>query len=224
MEPGKRCIVNLVTHAYIRGQRRLLDSLKKHGYHDSLSTWSCEYPKGSPTHHQVPYAFKLYCLKQAHRDGSEVLLWLDASMWATRHPDPLFRFIEEQGYMLEYAGQWLGCYSTDAFLAKHGMTRDEAMKIPMVSAGFTGLDMRHPVAVEFLNRWMVMAQDGVSFLGPWTATGDDPNYKGHRHDMSAASLIVHQMGMKVTDPRFMVYDAYTPNPGSDVCFLCRGCC
>lgn len=219
MEPGKRCIVNFATHRYSRSQRRLRDSLKSVGYAEPFELWECEYPPGCSNHHQVPYAFKTHCLKQAQKSGFEVLLWLDASMYAAKHPESVFRTIEDQGYMMEYAGQWLGWYSTDAFLAKHGVTRDEAMKIPMVSAGFLGLDLRQPVAVEFLDRWHAMAQDGVSFLGPWKAKGADPNYKGHRHDMTAASLLIHQMGLKMVDPHFMVYDVYTPKPGPDVCFL-----
>lgn len=220
MEPGKRCVVNFVTHGYIRGQLRLRNTLKEHGYQGRRAFWDCKYPPGCPDHHTgVPYAFKTYALKDAQKSGNEVLLWLDASMYAIRSPEPVFRFIEENGYMMEFAGQWLGWYSTDAFLAKHGMTRDEAMKIPMVTAGFLGLDMRHPAAVEFLDRWHVMAQDGVSFIGPWKDSNDDPNYKGHRHDMSAASLIIHQMGLKMVDPHFMVYGAYTPKPSEDVCFL-----
>lgn len=222
MEKGKRCILNVATGAFRRGQERLLAALQDRGYDGAVMCWQDEMPSGCPAHREVPYAFKTYAMNEARAAGYDVLLWLDASMWPIKNPEPVFRWIEDRGHLFELAGQWLGWYSTDAFLAKNGLTRDEAMAIPTFSAGFTGLDLRNPGSLIFLNAWHAMARDGVSFHGPWTASGPDPRYKGHRHDMSAASLLAHRFGMELTGPRFMVYDAYTPDPGPDVVFLCRG--
>ena len=225
MSAGRRCIINVATDSYKKGQERLENSLKKVNYTDQYILWENTYPPNSPTHQQVPYGFKTYAFLEAQRQGYDVVLWLDASMWAVKNPTPVFEHIEEHGYMIEAAGQWLGWWSTDAFLSHHGLTRDEAMKIPMFSAGFTGLDLRNSRSLEFLNKWHETAQDGISFIGPWKDSGPDPNYKGHRHDMSAASLIAHKMGMKMRDPTFMVYGAYLKGPpAADVCFLCRGIC
>jgi hypothetical protein len=227
MDKGNRCIVNVSTGGFIRGQNRLVASLLRHGYDGGFMLWGDELPAGCPSHRDVPYAFKTYALNEAKTAGYDVLFWLDASMWAVKNIEPAMRHIEEHGHLFEVAGQWLGWYSTDAFLEKHGLTRDEAMTIPTFSAGFTGLDLRHPQSLEFLDKWHEMAKDGVSFCGAWNndnnACSIDPRCKGHRHDMSAGSLLAHRMGMELIGPRFMVYDAYTPCPGQDVIFLCRGC-
>jgi hypothetical protein len=228
MSAGRRCILNAALGSYYTGQARLVKSLQDVGYTGDKIFWRDQYPPGSPTHQQVPYAFKIYALLEARRQGYEVVLWLDASIWAIKNIEPVFRHIEERGHLFEVAGQWLGWYVTDAFLAKNGLSRDAAMTIPMFTAGFTGLDLRQPKAIEFLEKWRGMSQDGVSFLGPWNnhdcACSQDPRCKGHRHDMSAASLLAHRMGMELQPcPTFLVYSAYlTGPPPESVCFYCRG--
>jgi hypothetical protein len=73
-----------------------------------------------------------------------------------------------------------------------------------------------------------MARDGVSFLGPWDnrdgRCSPDPRCKGHRHDLTAGSLLAYRMGMKTTaHPTYIVYSAYLQGPPpQDVCFYCRG--
>ena len=215
--------MNVSTGIYAKGHARLLASLQSVGCSVPVVSWVNQLPPGCPLHAQVPYAFKTYALRAAQAMGYDVLLWLDASMLAVGSLEPLFQHIEEHGHRFELAGHWLGWWSTDAFLRHHKLSRDQAMTIPMFSAGFAGLDLRHPQSAEFLRRWHAMAQDGVSFIGPWQDSGSDPRYKGHRHDMSAGSLLAHQLGMPLSgEPRFMVYDIYTPNPGPEVCVFCRG--
>lgn len=223
---SNRCIINVATPEYAAGQRRLSESLKPYAVHTLL--WSDGgLPPGSPPHKgpgAVPYAFKLYAFAEARRQGYESILWLDASMYAIRDPAPVFEVMESQGYMIEACGGWLGNWTTDAFLTHHKISRDDAMTIPMFSAGFCGFDFRHSLAREFVDAWMRLSKDGVSFHGPWYGASHDPRFKGHRHDMAAGSLLAHRMGMKMTDPRFMVYGAYLEGrePGPDVCFICRG--
>ncbi len=133
-------------------------------------------------------------------------------------PKKALKVMEEAGWLV---GQW----ATDASLAKLGMSRDAAMTVPMFSAGFTGLDLRNERSREFLRRWHAAAQDGVSFIGPWTnqdrKCSADPRVLGHRHDMTAASIIAHKLGMVPAKPTFMAYDG--PGPFAEtVCIRARG--
>ena len=216
------CIVNVAVGAYLPSQERLAQSLKDVGYEGATMFWTGEFPAGCPGHLEVPYAFKTFALTEAKKAGHEIALWVDSSLYAVQNPQPVFSWIEEHGHLFELAGHWLGTWCTDAFLEKNEITRDEAMVIPMYSAGFTGLDLRLPRSREFLRQWHKMAVDGVSFIGPWQGKSNDPRYQGHRHDMSAASLLAYRLGMKLTDPRFMVYADYTPNPSAGAVFLCKG--
>jgi len=73
------------------------------------------------------------------------------------------------------------------------------MQIPMYSAGFTGLNFEHPVAEQFFKHWRAAADAGV-FKGAWTneakQVSQDERCKGHRHDMTAASIIANALGMR----------------------------
>ena len=223
MDQPSRCIINVATDHYKVGQDRLVASLREHGYTGEIMLWGDNLPDGCPTHQQVPYAFKTYAMQAAARAGHNVLLWLDASMWAIKSPEPVLRHIEEHGHLFDAGWDgWLGNWTTDAFLAKHGMTRDEAMTVRMFAAGVTGLDLRRPRSVEFLDRWHGMAQDGVSFIGPWKGESEDPRYNGHRHDMSAASLLAHRMGLEIVDIGCWKYQAFVPDPPPETIFFCRG--
>jgi len=216
------CICSVATGGFVTGLNRLISSLDKVGYTGGRLFYNSTLPPGSPHPSVVPYAFKLYALKEAQRQGYTSLLWLDSSMWAIKPVEPVFDYIEKEGYLFEAAGQLLGWWSTDAFLKHHNLTRDEAITYPLHSAGFTGLNLISPLAQKFLDRWFELAQDGVSFIGPWNDSGPDPRYKGHRHDMSAAGLIIHQLGMKIIPPTFMHYQAYVPDGKPTTVFFCRG--
>ena len=197
----KPCIVNVsCDHWYPRGQDRLKASLGKVGYDGETLFFRNKFPTNSPPHAKVPYAFKIYAIMEAINRGHKLLLWCDSSMVAVANPAPLFYKIEESGHFFVSEAQKLGNWSTDAFLKHWGLTRDEAMEIPLFSAGFTGLNIDNPRSKEFLDTWLKASQDGVSFIGPWGRSESislDERCKGHRHDMSAGSLIAHKLNMEL---------------------------
>jgi hypothetical protein len=96
--------------------------------------------------------------------------------------------------------------------------RDEAMNIQMFSAGFMMLDFNNPIAREFFSLWKRTCELGY-FKGSWNndqkTESQDERCKGHRHDMSCASLVAHHLGMKFENGGdFLSYvgDAYgTPS-------------
>jgi hypothetical protein len=216
-------IVNLATRNawYPKGQTRLLNSLKHYGGYEFLP-FTDEDSVGAPSHRKVPYAFKLYAIKAARERGYKRILWVDASMWAIKDPWHVFERIVSHGYLIIEAAQWLGNWSTDASLAHWGLTRDEAMTIPMWSGGFVGLDFTNAVACEFFQKWWDLAHDGVSFIGPYRRNNEpDQRFRGHRHDMSAGSYISHKMKMEI-EPNTKWFDYYVPKPKEWTYFLARG--
>jgi len=206
-------IVNFAQGAwYPRGQARLEQSLKDFNAPvDFIGIKSHSEMAGCPPHKEVPYAFKTHALmKVVNMKKYEIVIFLDSSIYAIKPIEPLLERIEKEGYYFEEAGHWTGTWCTDASLAKMGLTRDEAMKMPMLSAGFVGLRTDHYDAMSFLGQWHNYAQDGVTFKGPWTnadkKASADPRCQGHRHDMSAASVIANRMGLKLsTCGDFMAY-------------------
>ena len=182
-----------------KGLARLVRSHAQ-GHLPALQYWTDYKEIGHPTHQQVPYGFKYTALKRAREKGSTTLVWLDASMWAARSTDKLFEQIEADGYWFERDSKWtVGQWTSDACLKKLGMDRDEAMTVPISWAAAFGLDLNQPVGKEILDRMLHYMKDGVSFHGAWTNDGrvsKDPRCKGHRHDQSVLSILVHQMGLK----------------------------
>jgi hypothetical protein len=141
-----RCIVNLATHVgandtYVRAQERLLASAAR--FNVPMLYWTDAFPIGSPTHADVPYAFKVFAFDAAQQAGATSILWCDANVWAQRDPAPVFELMERQGHV--FFRNWFNCgqWCTDAALAKHRLTRDEAERIPDITACCMGLDLTH---------------------------------------------------------------------------------
>ncbi len=88
-----RIVVNVATGHYVKGQRRLLDSLGGTG----AIRWTDELPEGSPTHKDVPYAFKAYALEWARKNGYTQILWTDASIVALKSLDTIWDYSAEHG-------------------------------------------------------------------------------------------------------------------------------
>lgn len=182
--PATCCIVNVATGPHIKGQQRLSNSLSLTTNKDRLM-YQSEAQVEAPLHYSNPYAFKIYAIDKARQQGYEQILWLDASVYAVKDPQPVFDWLTRHGIFMEEAGHYAGQWCNDAGLKYFGITRDEAMKMPMFSAGFIGFDFRQEIAREFFARWKNAMLAGM-FKGDWS---------NHRHDLTCASIIANQMGL-----------------------------
>lgn len=220
MATPKRCILNVANgHAYPRGQARLLDSLKSR-YTGEIRTWNGRLPEGAPPHDQEPYAFKLFAMEAALKEGFDTLLWLDAAVWAVKDLTPVFEIIEGRGHFFFHGGATLGQRCSDSCLrifAEHmatPMTRDQAFQIPLMGGTVYGLCFKHENVRAFYDRWWHayrlgafrgaaindIAQDDMRGLAgrPVGRVSEDPRVQGHCHDESCATIIAHQLGMEST--------------------------
>jgi hypothetical protein len=220
--PGGRersCVLSLATadDRYPRQLARLKGSVQAAAFAGELMVWEPgAFPDACPPHLDVPFAFKPFCFADARARGVDLALWLDASCVVMAPLDPLFAQIREHGYLLFRNGRHkVGEWASDAALARLGVTRAEAMQMPEANASAVGLDLHHPQAVEFLDRWLEEAQHGVAFRGteePLTGEADyldikwnhhgrasgAPGVRGHRHDQTVASVLAHHLGMTLT--------------------------
>lgn len=224
------CVVNVATPIgwYPKGQKRLRKSLEQHSPDIDFISWSSTLPSGCPPHEQIPYAFKPYAFKEARDRGYKFALWLDAAAWAVRDIMPVFEDTERDGCYLQHGGFTSGQWCSDAALGPLGITREESFEMGHLAACIMGLDLKNETSNKFLDRWLELADDGVTFPGAWRNTkgkaSSDPRVLGHRHDQTAASVISIQMGMKWTNanPR-LKYKLPNVKPVEDyVCFLSAG--
>jgi hypothetical protein len=181
MEEAKPCVVNLATGQFIKGQKRLMSTLV--GY--PVLTFISEAQVGAPSHQENPYAFKIYAIEEARRQGYNQILWLDASVYPVKDITPVFNWITEKGIFLEEAGHYAGSWSPDHVLGYFGVTRQESMAMPMFSAGYCGFDFRNPISQEFFAEWKESMLNGM-FKGSWS---------DHRHDMTCGSIIANKIGL-----------------------------
>ena len=195
----RRCIVSFANKNgnYIKGLARLGESLRNN-FNGEFLGFIGEQSMGCPLHSAMPYAFKIHAIQKAIDAGFDQILWLDSSCFAIKNVNSIFDTIEKDGCIFQEAGHMLGTWTNDKTLKYFNLTRDEAMNIRMVgNAGFLGLNLRNPTAKQFFIRWKKACQDGM-FAGAWTNDGSeskDERCKGHRHDMSCSSALVHTMGL-----------------------------
>lgn len=218
-----RIIVNSITPEYRPAQDRLRQSLLNHanGIDFSGSIIS------KSTHLDNPYSFKITAIEIALQAGYKQILWLDSSCYAIRPIRKVFDIIDEQGYFMEEAGHYVGTWTNDFTLNHFGIARDEAMKIPMFSAGFTGINFDTEIGREFFGQWKEAMLHGC-FKGAWSnankTESQDPRCEGHRHDMSSASIIANKLGMKYQKGgTYFQYAAPEDMPANNtVCFFLQG--
>ena len=220
-----RAIVSVATGThYVKGLDRLTEWCAANG--EDYVSWRDRLPPGSPTHQQVPYAFKAYALKYAADHGADVLLQADACILPVRSLEPLWERIERDGYWIGANGftnyEWTADLAypdlfPDTFLLGfYSAARIVNRDIPHVVAGTFGISLQHPTGRAILDEYFRLASTTKAFCGPWVNTnhptqldksegpGRGPcgpsDVRGHRHDQTALSVIAWRLGCKLTNP------------------------
>lgn len=148
--------------------------------------WTNEYPPGSPTHQQVPYAFKVHAFYEAMSRGYDRAIWLDSSTWLLK-PLPWAQ-LGTKGYLLgEEHGWTVGHWCSPEARALLEAT-DEDLAAPLMEGKIIGLDFTNDKALAFLALWRHAAEIGA-FNGSWS---------NHRHDITCGGVIAHRLGMDLT--------------------------
>lgn len=185
-----------------RGTERLGNSLAKHtptGTH--YITWTHNYPPDSPTHSESNYAFKSYAFQWAIKEGFDIAIWMDSSMFLKKDLQPIIDVIQKDGHFLLRNGWTSGEWCCDNQLEPLGLSREEALQVPLLIAGLMGFDLRNKRSLKFLNEWHLLTPH---FSGEWTNTGkcsEDQRVLGSRHDQTFASVISHRLGMEWLNPQ-----------------------
>jgi len=231
---GRQVIVNFATQRgwFPKGQKRLKNSLVRHGWAGDLlllddNNFVC------PNHKQTPYGFKAYVLKAMLDRGYDQALWVDASFWAKRPLESLFETIKEKGVAVQDSGYPLGQWMSDSSLTLFGLSRDQAMLMPMYSGGLVGLDFTNPIAVKWVEQFYKAAKDGRGFRGPWRnrkqEASQDKRCSGHRHDMVVGSILMSDLDLSIMgNNRLFAYHVwwrgYHDKVDYDPYFLIEGGC
>jgi hypothetical protein len=197
----KGCVVNVATgDHYVKGQKRLTAAL---GSGATMLAWTNMLPVGSPSHSEVPYAFKAFALQDAAARGNSLLLWADASILPVAPVGPLFDRIYEEGYWISRNGWMNSQWTADSAYEHLRISRHDNDEVPHVVATAFGLNVHHPKGKALLDEYVRLAKTRA-FCGPWRNCAETPcgDYRvlGHRHDQSALSVVAWKLRLKLTDP------------------------
>lgn len=193
----KKAIVSLANLRgnYTKGLARLSHSLREN-FDGEFYGYIGEHTVNAPPHVLCPYWFKIFAIEEVRRKGVDLILWLDSSVYAIKDVQPAFDIIEEEGLLTQDAGCMLGNWCNDFTLEHFKLSRDEAMNIMCYgNAGMLGINFNSIKGREFFSQWK---ESMPFFKGAWTnenkTESQDERCKGHRHDLSVGTSILHYMG------------------------------
>lgn len=204
-------LVSLGNSRYENGRRRLVSSCYR--YNQEFCTFSDESEVGAPNHFLNPYAFKVYTIRKLWEEGYTKIIWVDCSVFLIKPLDDLWKILDEQGFLAQEAGYWLGQWCNDTTLNYFGITREEANGIQMYgNAGLLGINFDFPKSKEFFLRWEKAMEDGM-FKGSWS---------DHRHDMSCGSYIRHALDLPLQPGNEILQYGYQEPENDTICFKAVG--
>lgn len=218
------CIISVgIGGHYGVGIDRLAKSINFVGWGGDTIFWK-DYPDGCPAHggpHQ--YNFKVYAFDEAFRRGYKVVVWADASLFAVENPMPLFDYINEHGLYFFKSGYSLAETATDNLCNYSGVTREELVDVPEFATGLIGINIDNPFGKEFFENWKQYMIDGM-FGGNRVYDPQDsqhPLFKFSRQDQSAASMVLHKMGVRTAGETldFLAYKGTNYNKEKIIFFV-----
>lgn len=220
----KACVLTAHNNTgwYEKGQQRLINSLRHHGFsHDIVSfsmrsvglAWNFSvlvngttYASGTISEYtsDCPYTLKAAAFHYVSRVmGYDTILWLDCSVYAIKPIEPVFDIIARDGHYFWRSGWSLGHTCKEEALRYFGITRDQAFDIQDCSTSMFGLKLSNPDSDIFLNAWLRSARDRM-FHGSrdQIAAGDVSqkiHFFAHRQDQSCATALIHNIGLTMHD-------------------------
>lgn len=201
-----RAIVNVAAGGrYPQGQERLSRSLDDIG-EKAERIFFTSFP--GETHVSVPYGFKIDAFREAERRGYEQILWMDSSCSVKRDLKDAWDQIERDGYLLGQEGWSVGQWCNEIVREKAGYTREQLLGMTLVEGKFIGLDLTHEKGRSFLHSWEKTRDEGW-FNGSWS---------DHRHDITAAGIIAHELGLNLTPHLISLPRPHDPGPPEAFCF------
>lgn len=210
----KKCVVSFADSAgsYRKKLLRLEQSLKGNFDGDFLGFTSYD-QIGCEPHSVIPYKFKPYAIQKAIDMGYELILYADSPIYAKQNIQPVFDHIERYGYLFfDNIGFSLGDYCNDKTLDHFGITREESWRIKMIMACCLGISTNDVKADIFFTQYKNTANE--LYIGEWSnddlTESHDRRVKGHRHDQSVASALIHKIKMNILKGQdtFFAYESH----------------
>jgi hypothetical protein len=183
---GEDCVISSVPYAkdYPDLLQDQIIALEKLGFRGTFIAYFGAIPTPTGEEPQlagVPYAWKIFALREAFQLGHRRVLWVDAALYPLRDLSPLFEEIEQHGFVTHSVApnRWKWGYETVPAAPQRGWGRhifpatrrllhsltgvDVLTRRHFIAAAF-GMRADHPCTQPFLERFYEMARMGTPFL------------------------------------------------------------
>lgn len=156
----------------------------------------------SPSHSNIPYAFKPYAIKKVKDMGYDIVLWADSPVYPIKNMTPILNKLKTKGVLLiDNVGWSIASYTNDKCLELLQMDKKKAEKSKMVMACFMAFDFRTELANKIFDEYYHHATTGA-YNGEWT---------NHRHDQSVISILAVKHKIRLTNPASIICYANEPS-------------
>lgn len=168
-EDSKNCVVMAcsIDKKYPQLLKSLVGAIREVGYRGAIYYRIGGFPNPSGEevrYAAVPYAMKMFMIKEAHSLGFEQILWLDCSAWPLKSLEYCFDQIEKEGCIMEWGrpNSKLILPQTRAIL--ENFSKVQLDKIPHVAGWLLGFKMTEPYVKKIFEDFYVLARKGTPFL------------------------------------------------------------
>ena len=216
---------------YAKGQHRLVNSLRHHGFSHDIVALTCTASEGGwkisgsingvaiePMYTSVyksdcVYTLKAAAFEYAQNAGYDVILWLDCSVFPIKPIEPLFDVINTDGYYLWRSGFSIGQTCSQHCLDWFNISRERAFDINDTSTSMMGVKLSNPLGAQLMRDWLNGAKAGMFHGSRAAIVGAEGRQQlfEHRQDQSVCSCVAAKMGLKLHDPG--IYSQYATDEG-----------
>lgn len=199
---------------YPKGQKRLVESLRHHGYKGDILTY-CNEPINEHFNPKHPYTIKAATFIEAIKKGYTNILWLDCSVWSVKDITPFFDLIEQESVYFWRSGWNLAQSAADSDLQYAGWTRDQAELLYECASGMVGLNMKDNKVKKLMDIFIDANRKGVCSTSRYHDNqSQDPRFKFARQDQTALSIAYHKVGF--TNDQMYEAGKYSIYTGSEI--------
>lgn len=147
--------------------KTLIGAIREVGYKGAIYYRIGGYP--NPTGEEiryaaVPYAIKMFMIKEACSLGFERILWLDCSAWPLKNLDYCFDQIEKEGSIMEWGKPNSKVILPQTRAILENFSKVNLDKIPHVAGWLLGFKMSEPYVKKIFDDFYVLVRKGTPFL------------------------------------------------------------
>lgn len=112
----------------------------------------------------IPYVFKIFAMMEAHLQGFEKILWIDAAFLPLKDPTPLFTWLEKEGVFLKSHEPFSKFILPKTVEYIKEKTDVNVLQSPYISTQIIGFDFRSPKTKFFIENYYQLAELGLPFF------------------------------------------------------------